>query len=57
MIHHTPEPRLEPDHREDIIFTDEPDTDFIQPIDDAIDESFLIFEEGEIRDLIRREPW
>ena len=59
MIHHTPEPRLEPNHHYNdyINNDDDEDTDFIQPIDDDLDESFLNYQDGEIRDLLRREPW
>ena len=56
MIHRTPEPRLEPDHR----FEEEVDefgADFIQPPEEELDDSFINYEEGEIRDLLRREPW
>lgn len=61
MIHSTPEPRLEPNHHyEEYIHSDddELEADFIQQEDnDTIDESFIFYEEGEIRDLLRREPW
>ena len=59
MIFRTPEPRLEPNHHYNdyINNDDDEDTDFIQPIDDDLDESFLNYQDGEIRDLLRREPW
>ena len=56
----TPSPRLEPNHHYNEYINDtgdELETDFIQPTDDLdLDESFLHYEEGEIRDLVRREP-
>ena len=53
----TPEPRLEPDHRFDEEI-DESDTDFIQTDfnDDDVDLTPYYWEEGELKDLLRREP-
>ena len=59
MIYRTPEPRLEPDHHleEYIAFDgDESDADFIQPIDDDVDLTPYYWEEGELQDLVKREP-
>ena len=57
MIHNrTPEPRLEPDHRFEDYDDDEFGADFIQPPEEELDDSFINYEEGEIRDLLRREP-
>ena len=58
MIHHTPEPRLEPNHHYNdyINNDDDEDTDFIQPIDDDVDLTPYYWEEGELKDLVRREP-
>lgn len=58
MIYRTPEPRLEPDHHleECIAFDgDESDADFIQN-DDDVDLTPYYWEEGELQDLVRREP-
>ena len=58
MIYRTPEPRLEPDHHleEYIAFDgDESDTDFIQN-DDDVDLTPYYWEEGELKDLVKREP-
>ena len=52
----TPEPRLEPDHRFDEEY-DESDTDFIQTdFNDDVDLTPYYWEEGELKDLLRREP-
>lgn len=53
----TPEPRLEPDHRFDEEI-DESDTDFIQTDfnDDDVDLTPYYWEEGELKDLVKREP-
>ena len=57
MIYRTPEPRLEPDHRFDEEY-DESDTDFIQTDfnDDDVDLTPYYWEEGELKDLVKREP-
>jgi hypothetical protein len=54
----TPEPRLEPDHRFDDEGFDESDTDFIQTDfnDDDVDLTPYYWEEGELKDLVKREP-
>ena len=58
MIYRTPEPRLEPNHHYNdyINNDDDEDTDFIQPIDDDVDLTPYYWEEGELKDLVKREP-
>ena len=53
----TPEPRLEPDHRFDEEI-DESDTDFIQTnfTEEEVDLTPYYWEEGELQDLVKREP-
>ena len=53
----TPEPRLEPDHRFDEE-RDESDTDFIQTnfTEEEVDLTPYYWEEGELQDLLKREP-
>ena len=55
---YTPEPRLEPNHHYNdyINNDDDEDTDFIQPIDDDVDLTPYYWEEGELKDLVKREP-
>ena len=56
----TPEPRTEPNHQleEYIAFDgDESDTDFIQTdFNDDVDLTPYYWEEGELKDLVKREP-
>ena len=59
MIYRTPEPRLEPNHHYNdyINNDDDEDTDFIQnDFNDDVDLTPYYWEEGELKDLVRREP-